>query len=271
MYEHELEVASRLVVELGENMQDALMNADIGTIDLKEDYSYLTDTDRGNNRRGIQILKQEFPHDGVRGEEESDLNKNDRRRWVLDPVDGTFPFICGIPTSVILLGLEENGVPLVSCMYSPYVKRLYCAAKGVGAFLNGKQVRINREQTPPTLNRAAIGTCGPDPSSLFDLAQVRFDLAKAGAKIQVLGSTGHETAMVGLGKFAGQVFGGETGHDVIFGDLFVGEVGGVSSNIFGDCHDFSAPIAGSVMSVNGRIHDALLEIIEPNLTKPWKA
>jgi len=261
MYERELEVASQLVVELGANMRDNIGLIEEVDIDQKEDRSLITRIDKLNNQLGIQILKQEFPDDGVRGEEGNDLLESDRRKWILDPVDGTFPFTCGIPTSVVLLGLEENGEPLVSCIYNPYVNQLFCAARGMGAFVNNRRVHVS---THSDLFEAPIGTTGPDPSEIVNLARIRFDLAQEKAKVKVLGSTGYETAMVGWGKFAGQIFGGVTRHDVIAGDLFVREAGGASTNKHGNRHNFLEEVDASVMS-NGPIQDALLEIVQRNI------
>jgi fructose-1,6-bisphosphatase/inositol monophosphatase family enzyme len=62
MYERELEVASRLVQELGANMRDNIGLIEEADIEQKEeDRSLITHIDRLNNQLGIQILKQEFP------------------------------------------------------------------------------------------------------------------------------------------------------------------------------------------------------------------
>ena len=56
-------------------------------------------------------LAEAFPGDGVLGEEEAPTAGTTGRRWILDPIDGTKAFTCGVPLYSNLLALEdEHGI-----------------------------------------------------------------------------------------------------------------------------------------------------------------
>ena len=62
------------------------------------------------------------------------------RVWIVDPLDGTKEFIEGVPHFVVSVSLVENGIPIVGVLYNPVTAETFTAAKGEGAFLNGKSI-----------------------------------------------------------------------------------------------------------------------------------
>lgn len=182
-------------------------------------------------------------------------------RWVLDPIDGTIPYKTGVPVSAILLSLlDEEGSPLLGSTYIPLVEHMYSAIRGEGALFNGKRVHVNDTPSEHRIHfQQLIGMTGPEPSELFDLNQTRFSITKLGGKIVVLGSTGHELALVGAGQHAAQVFGGNTPHDIAAGALFAHEAGAVVTDLRGFNHRYDEPINGSVAAATPQLHEQLLE------------
>ena len=73
-YERELEFACRLAKAAGENAR-------------------LTEKENGLMVRGA--IEREFPDDGILGEEGSSRSGSSRRRWIIDPIDGTRDFVWG--------------------------------------------------------------------------------------------------------------------------------------------------------------------------------
>ena len=45
----------------------------------------------------------------ILGEEEGELHGASGRRWILDPIDGTFAFVHGVPFYGVLIALEIEG------------------------------------------------------------------------------------------------------------------------------------------------------------------
>lgn len=65
-----------------------------------------------------------------------------RRCWVLDPLDGTGNFVAGRPEFAILLAYLEEGRCMASWLYRPVDETLAFAARGAGAFVGGRRVRV---------------------------------------------------------------------------------------------------------------------------------
>ena len=69
-------------------------------------------------------------------------------RWVVDPIDGTLPFTRGLPTFGTLLAFEEVATrrSLVGVIHLPAMGETYSAARGLGAWCNGKRVHVAPER-----------------------------------------------------------------------------------------------------------------------------
>lgn len=64
--------------------------------------------------------------------------------FIIDPIDGTRSFIEGSKTWAHSLAIAESGQITAAVVYLPMLDRLYVAAKGKGAFLNGAPLRASR-------------------------------------------------------------------------------------------------------------------------------
>lgn len=263
-YSEELTFAVQLAKKVGVLIRD---NLKVGyASELKYDLSHVTEIDKLINRQIIDAVKKQYPADGVLGEEQSSLHSSDERIWICDPLDGTFPFKCGVPTSMVMIGLAVDGEPVVSVAYNPHVDQLFCATLGGGAFLKDRhgERRVSVNTSFNILDRAPIGMTGPNNSKFMQVNDIHYALRKAGARIEVLGATGYELSLVGAGQYAGQIFGYHTRHDMIAGDLFIREAGGKVTDLRGNRLTYGQELEGAVAS-NGVLHDQLLALIAPHL------
>ena len=64
-----------------------------------------------------------------------------RRVWVIDPIDGTNNFVGGFEYFAVCIGLLEKGKPVLGVVYDVYHNRMYAAARGEGANVNGRPIR----------------------------------------------------------------------------------------------------------------------------------
>jgi myo-inositol-1(or 4)-monophosphatase len=78
-----------------------------------------------------------YPDDGVLGEEYGLLTGRSGFTWVIDPIDGTSPFVHGMPNWCISIAVLHDSVPVVGVIAAPCHGELYTAALGLGARLNG--------------------------------------------------------------------------------------------------------------------------------------
>ena len=117
---------------------------DLG-VQSKADGSFVTNADFTSNTHIVSTLEQIFPADGILSEELplDPLLSKKRRIWVLDPLDGTHPFIHGQRDFSILLALCIGGRPIFSIMFYPALDYLFLARKGQGASLGEKVLRVS--------------------------------------------------------------------------------------------------------------------------------
>jgi histidinol phosphatase-like enzyme (inositol monophosphatase family) len=108
--------------------------------ETKSDDSPVTIADRECEREISRALEEAFPDDGLLGEEGASKESRSGRRWIIDPIDGTRDFVRGNRAWSVLIGLEEAGEVVAGVSYLPAVDEMFTAARGAGAFLNGKRI-----------------------------------------------------------------------------------------------------------------------------------
>lgn len=99
---------------------------------IKPGYSYdpVTDADRQAELAIRHIIVQDYPDHAILGEEYGESGSGPFR-WILDPIDGTLPFLCGIPVWGTLIGLLIEEHAALGMMSQPFTKeRFWTDANG---------------------------------------------------------------------------------------------------------------------------------------------
>src|SRR6266850_2247673 len=109
----------------------------------KADNSFVTIADREAEAYLRTRIAETFPDDSILGEEEGEQTGSSNRRWILDPIDGTYSFVHGVPLYGVLIGLELNGEPVLGVVNLPALGELVYAARGLGCFWNGEPARVS--------------------------------------------------------------------------------------------------------------------------------
>jgi histidinol-phosphatase len=109
----------------------------------KSDGSYVTVADRQAEQYLRRRIAEAFPDDGILGEEEGESHGKSGRRWIVDPIDGTFSFVHGVPFYGVLIAIEIEGELSVGVVNIPALDEMVSAAKGLGCFLNGERARVS--------------------------------------------------------------------------------------------------------------------------------
>jgi len=139
-FENEIEIAKRLARKAGEIQ---LLRRGSNKIDLKEDGSPVTEVDRQCESLIRSEIKTAFPDDGFLGEESGGTAGLSGRTWIVDPLDGTRPYIRGIVTHAALIALEDAGGPAVGVIHLPALDLTCWATRGGGAFCNGEKAQVS--------------------------------------------------------------------------------------------------------------------------------
>lgn len=104
------------------------------TVDWKENQTEVSEIDRGAERLIVDALRAEFPDDDAFGEEHGLAGSGSaRRRWVIDPIDGTSGFVRGIPVWATLIGLLDAGRPVLGLVSAPALGFRWWGGVGLGA------------------------------------------------------------------------------------------------------------------------------------------
>ncbi len=110
-------------------------------VQLKADDTPVTRADREAEALLRKQIASAYPGEAILGEEEGQSGSGDDR-WVLDPIDGTKSFVCGVPLYATLVAFERGGEPELGAVYFPALDELIYAEKGSGAFWNGRPCRV---------------------------------------------------------------------------------------------------------------------------------
>ncbi|MGU3576098.1 inositol monophosphatase family protein [Brucellaceae bacterium C25G] len=92
----------------------------------------------------------QFGDDGFLGEEYGLNSGKSGYTWVVDPIDGTSPFVHGMPNWCVSIAVLYQDEPVIGVISAPCHHELYAAAKGMGAVLNGKPISVDRVNTLQT-------------------------------------------------------------------------------------------------------------------------
>ncbi|MFQ5770626.1 MAG: 3'(2'),5'-bisphosphate nucleotidase CysQ [bacterium] len=135
MLTNELRIATKLAKDAGKIILQ-YYHRDYH-IDLKKESEPVTQADKASNEFITSKLKYYFPQDGILAEEaKDDLQRLDSRRiWIVDPLDGTQEFIDKVGQFAVMIGLVENGRPILGLVYQPTTDTLYSAVQNMGSFV----------------------------------------------------------------------------------------------------------------------------------------
>ena len=117
------------------------------TVDIKQDGSPVTVADRGAEERARAWIEKHFPYDGILGEEFGDVRPDARRRWILDPIDGTKSFVRQVPLWGTLVAVAEGENVLAGCAYFPAIGEIVAAALGEGCLWNGVRCHVSSKKS----------------------------------------------------------------------------------------------------------------------------
>jgi histidinol-phosphatase len=112
-------------------------------VESKSDGSPVTIADRSAERAARAWIAEHFPSDGILGEELGITRPDARRRWVLDPIDGTKTFVRGVPLWGTLVGMCEGDDVIAGAAYFPALGEMLAAARGAGCWWNGAPCRVS--------------------------------------------------------------------------------------------------------------------------------
>lgn len=185
--------------------------------------------------RAVEDLMREglaaaFPGDAVLGEERGG-DGNASRTWVLDPIDGTFNFLKGIPCWGVVAALVVEGRVALGLTYDPVHDELFAARRGGGASRNGEPIQVSGNRDVDTSCLAVAYSFRQSPESYLAMVDTAL---RQGFEHRRAGSTAVQLCWVADGRCDAFVTQLCSSWDCLAGLILVEEAGGLASDFVAD-------------------------------------
>lgn len=230
-------------------------------IDAKSDDSPVTVADREAEQLVRRLVSERFPDDTVQGEEFAEKAGTSRYRWVVDPIDGTKSFVCGVPLYSTLLAVECDGRPLGGVIFIPALDEIVVAASGHGSWhrLGTHNWTRAAVSAKTDLDRAVFVTSQVDCFAQRGADRAYRQLEKSAWLTRSWGD-GYGYLMVATGRADIMIDPICNAWDVAAIMPVVVEAGGG----FTDWKGNETTRGGDGVGTNGKLHQAVLEILGAN-------
>jgi histidinol-phosphatase len=230
------------------NAADAIALGRFRALDLvvetKPDRTPVTEADRAIEEAIRARLARERPADAILGEELG-VSGDARRRWIVDPIDGTRNYMRGTPVWATLIAFEADGVVRLGVVSAPALGRRWWAERGEGAFADDAPIHVSKVAR---VEDAALS---------FALEDDVPDLARRCWHPRAYGDFWAHM-LVAEGALDGAIDAiGVSAWDLAAVQVVVEEAGGR----FSDRSGVARIDGGSAISSNGMLHDVLLDAV----------
>jgi histidinol phosphatase-like enzyme (inositol monophosphatase family) len=224
---------------------------------FKEGYAFdpVTEADREAEIAIRAEISAEYPDHAILGEELGQTGGGSCC-WVLDPVDGTLPFICGLPVWGTLIGFTVNGRAEMGMMSQPFTgERFWADSDGAWCERAGKRDRLATRDVG-TLSQAILHTTSPEHYH-GDIKQ-GFDRLAASVRMTRYGGECYAIAMLAAGRIDLAVEPSLQPYDIVALIPIVEKAGGVVTRLDGERAEEGGPV---LVSATPALHFEALRLL----------
>lgn len=218
-----------------------------------------TNTDLAADAAIQRVLKPCMgPETGLLTEEQVDnVQRLDQRRvFIIDPIDGTHSLIEGTQDAVVSIALAEEGRIIAGVVFNPFKEELWTATRGNGAFFNGRRLKVNE--------------CNDLSKARFLMSNTenrtgRLQMFEDRIRFTVRGSIAYKCALVAAGMAEGHfTVNPRSEWDIAAASLIMEEAGGIVTDRLGRPVMFNNenPVFKGVICVVPGLLPDLLKLLE---------
>jgi len=220
--------------------------------------AYVSEADRRAERVLRTELARARPDFGFLLEEPGEVpGKDPAQRWIADPLDGTSNFLHGIPHFAISIAHESQDGIVAGVVYDPLRDETFWAARGVGAFVNNRRIRVSARRD---LADAVLATGIPfgERSGKAAFRAALEPIMERTAGVRCFGAATLDLAYVAAGRLDGYWEAGLAPWDTAAGIILVREAGGFVTEIGGGRDPL---YRGTILAANDHLHRPLSELL----------
>ena len=257
-----LNIAIKAARAAGSAIMRSLNRLDSVPVVEKQRYDFATEVDRAAETEALREIRRAFPDHSILAEESGASGTHSRFTWVIDPLDGTSNYLRGFPHYAVSIAQLDRGEPVLGVVYDPVRDELFVAARGSGATLNERKIRIGQRLG---LEGALVATGLPYRQRQHLASQLGMLRALLGEAedIRRTGSAALDLCYVAAGRLDGFFEIGLKPWDLAAGALIVREAGGRVTDFRGEAGFMQS---GNVVAANLKVGDAMLAAIKPELS-----
>jgi myo-inositol-1(or 4)-monophosphatase len=200
-------------------------------------------------------VAERFPEDGFLGEEYGATAGASGFQWVIDPIDGTSPFLFGLPHWCVSIAVRKGADTVAGAIAAPTRGELFTARRGGGARLNGAPLRAPADLT---IRNGVVGIGANHRVPPGPTARVVERLLAAGGMFYRDGSGALMLANVAAGRLAAYWEAHMNAWDCLAGLLIVAEAGGRCAPF---CPDGDLAPGDAVLAASTGAWDGMLGIL----------
>ncbi len=226
----------------------------------------VTEADKASEAAVLAVLQRHLPDHPILAEESGALQAmaDSPFLWAIDPLDGTTNYTHQYPFAAVSIGLLVNGQPTVGVVFDPFHQELFRAAKGLGATLNRRSIRVSR--TPKLAQSLLVTGFAYDRRERVDNNYAEFcHLTHLTQGVRRGGSAAIDLAYVACGRLDGYWERGLSPWDLTAGVVLVEEAGGQVTAYDQSPFDIHS---GRILATNGHLHPSLSQVLLQ--IKPWQ-
>ncbi|MBC6449437.1 inositol monophosphatase family protein [Actinokineospora xionganensis] len=148
----------KIAVDVATEAADLARTARESAIQDVDTKSTATDVVTAADRAAERLIRERIaelrPEDAVLGEEDGGA-VGEGVTWVVDPIDGTVNYLYGYPWYCVSVAARVDGHSVAGAIVEPVSGRVWTAAKGAGAWLDGRPLRVS---TPESVELSLVST-----------------------------------------------------------------------------------------------------------------
>jgi myo-inositol-1(or 4)-monophosphatase len=189
------------------------------------DTDMVTEMDRASERLIVDGILEHRPHDGIVGEEGSDITGTSGIDWLIDPIDGTTNYLYAHPGFAVSIAAQRDGETIAGVVLDPMHGDEFAAAKGNGATHNGRATTVPDHDDLAT---ALVATgFAYDPATRARQAEVLSYVLPRVRDIRRMGAAAVDLCSVAIGRVNAYYERGLEPWDLAAGAFIAQEAGAV--------------------------------------------